>query len=63
MPRDGSSFLVRRMLSCVQVVNSRCTYIDAIYYGSSEFKPKTLIDVATLTGYVAYRTSPLSYTH
>lgn len=25
---------------------------DAIYYASTEFKPHTLIDVATLTGFV-----------
>lgn len=25
---------------------------DALYYGSSEFKSDTIIDVATLTGYV-----------
>ncbi|KAI0816824.1 cytosol aminopeptidase family, catalytic domain-containing protein [Trametes gibbosa] len=27
---------------------------DALYYGSTEFKPKTLIDVATLTGSMDY---------
>ena len=26
---------------------------DAIYYTATEYKPHTLIDVATLTGYVA----------
>ena len=27
---------------------------DAIYYASSHYKPHTLIDVATLTGYVIH---------
>lgn len=27
---------------------------DAIYYASTEYKPHTLIDVATLTGYASY---------
>ncbi len=32
---------------------------DAIYYVSSEYKPHTLIDVATLTGYVPLSIPPL----
>ncbi|OJT15649.1 Cytosol aminopeptidase [Trametes pubescens] len=32
----------------------RLVLSDAIYYGSTEFKPKTLIDVATLTGSMDY---------
>ena len=31
-------------------------YADAIYYGSTEFNAHTLIDVATLTGYVLHAT-------
>lgn len=28
------------------------TFLDALYYVSSTYRPRTLIDVATLTGYV-----------
>lgn len=30
-------------------------HLDAIYYASTTYKPHTLIDVATLTGYVAVK--------
>ena len=26
--------------------------VDALYYATTEFKPKTVVDVATLTGFV-----------
>ena len=36
---------------------------DAIYYVSSHYKPHTLIDVATLTGYVIHVTKHFHHTY
>ena len=41
------SLLLRRM-DCIDVLAA----IDALYYASTTYKPHTLLDVATLTGYV-----------
>ena len=52
MPRVVSYFLVRPsrdMPVCPSDLRA-----DAIYYVSSHYKPHTLIDVATLTGYVIH---------
>jgi len=50
------------LLSTDIVMNSNFLK-DALYYVSTEFKPHTVIDVATLTGYVLiYHTSQPEFT-
>ena len=36
----------------------RLVLADALYYACTEFKPTTVVDVATLTGYVTHTHTP-----
>lgn len=49
---EGRLVLSGLLLSTLLSLQKSNTYTDAIYYTSTEYKPHSLIDVATLTGFV-----------